>query len=130
MNSSLFTQALRRLTLLLAFAGLLSFPAHAAPTLDDTPRVAVISAFGSELNLLHAKLEQAQTYTVNGVTFTTGQLQGKAVVLFLSGASMTNAAMNTQLVLDRFRVTHVLVSGIAGGVNPALHIGDVTVAQR
>ncbi len=44
--------------------------------------------------------------------------------------SMTNAAMNTQLVLDRFRVTHLLVSGIAGGVNPALHIGDVTVAQR
>ena len=43
---------------------------------------------------------------------------------------MTNAAMNTQLVLDRFRVTHLLVSGIAGGVNPALHIGDVTVAQR
>lgn len=130
MNTSAFTQALRRQSLLLAFAGLLSFQAHAAPTLDDTPRVAVISAFGSELNLLHAKLEQSQTYTFNGVTFTTGQLQGKAVVLFLSGASMTNAAMNTQLVLDRFRVTHVLVSGIAGGVNPALHIGDVTVAQR
>jgi adenosylhomocysteine nucleosidase len=41
------------------------------------------------------------------------------VVLFLSGISMTNAAMTTQLALDRFRVTHVVVSGIAGGVNPA-----------
>jgi adenosylhomocysteine nucleosidase len=43
---------------------------------------------------------------------------------------MTNAAMNTQLVLDRFHVTHLVFSGIAGGVNPALNIGDVTVAQK
>jgi adenosylhomocysteine nucleosidase len=40
------------------------------------------------------------------------------VVLFLSGISMTNAAMTTQLALDRFKVSHVVVSGIAGGVNP------------
>jgi nucleoside phosphorylase len=51
-------------------------------------------------------------------------------VLLHSGISMTNAAMNTQLVLDRFKVTHIVYSGIAGGVNPALHIGDVTVPQR
>jgi len=51
-------------------------------------------------------------------------------VLFLSGISMTNAAMNTQLVLDRFHVSHIVFSGIAGGVNPALHIGDVTVPAQ
>jgi adenosylhomocysteine nucleosidase len=62
--------------------------------------------------------------------FGTRQLQGKPVVLLHSGISMTNAAMNTQLVLDRFKVTHIVYSGIAGGVNPALHIGDVTVPQR
>jgi len=44
--------------------------------------------------------------------------------------SMVNAAMTTQLALDRFRVTHLVVSGIAGGVNPGLHVGDVTVAQH
>lgn len=98
--------------------------------LDATPRVAVVSAFQPELTLLLARVEQPRRHTVNGVEFTTGTLQGKPVVLFLSGISMTNAAMTTQLALDRFRVSHIVVSGIAGGVNPALTIGDVTVASR
>lgn len=104
--------------------------ASAAPWLDETPRVAVISAFPPELNLLATKLEGARTERVNGVSFTTGTLQGKPVVMFLSGISMTNAAMSTQLALDRFKITHIVYTGIAGGVNPALNIGDVTVPAR
>ncbi|MES2936684.1 MAG: 5'-methylthioadenosine/S-adenosylhomocysteine nucleosidase [Pseudomonadota bacterium] len=93
-------------------------------------RVAIVSAFEPELALLRGRVQGAQQQTINGVEFTTGTLEGKPVVLFLSGISMTNAAMNTQLALDRFRVSHLLVSGIAGGVNPKLNIGDVTVAER
>ncbi len=52
------------------------------------------------------------------------------MVLVLTGVSMVNAAMNTQLVLDRFDVTGIVVSGVAGGVDPALQIGDVTVAAQ
>ena len=109
---------------------LLQTLAWAAPWLDETPRVAVISAFPAELDLLLQRVQEARQHRVNGVTFTTGRLQGKPVVLLLSGISMTNAAMNTQLALDRFKVTHIVYSGIAGGVNPGLHIGDVTVPQR
>jgi adenosylhomocysteine nucleosidase len=98
--------------------------------LDATPRVAIISAFQPELELLLKSVQQPKRHSVNGVEFTTGVLQGKPVVLFLSGISMTNAAMTTQLALDRFRVSHIVVSGIAGGVNPGLHIGDVTVADQ
>src|SRR3546814_19775006 len=62
--------------------------------------------------------------------FMTGMLEGRPVVLLLSGISMVNAAMNTQRVLDRFHITHLVFSGIAGGVNPDLHIGEVSVAAR
>lgn len=117
-------------TLAAAWFALAAAFAHAAPWLDETPRVAVISAFQPELTLLLARVEQARKHQANGVEFTTGTLQGKPVVLFLSGISMTNAAMTTQLALDRFKVTHLVVSGIAGGVNPGLNIGDVTVAKR
>ncbi|MFT3815900.1 MAG: 5'-methylthioadenosine/S-adenosylhomocysteine nucleosidase [Acidovorax sp.] len=115
---------------LLAGCSSTALPKQPQPWLDATPRMAVISAFEPELALLLSRTGQRHDYTVNGVTFTTGVLQGKPVVLFQSGISMVNAAMNTQLVLDRFQVTHVVFSGIAGGVNPTLHIGDVTVAQR
>ena len=112
-------------------------PAHAPGAvagvpvrLDATPRIAVISAFQPELTLLLNRLQDPARHRINGVDFTTGILQGKPVVLFLSGISMVNASMNTQLVLDRFNITHIVFSGIAGGVNPALHIGDVSVPTQ
>lgn len=130
-------------SLVLASAGLLagcaSAPAGTAPAqvagasalrLDETPRIAVISAFEPELAVLLPQVQQPVTHRLNGVTFTTGVLAGQPVVVFLSGISMTNAAMNTQRALDRFHVTHIVFSGIAGGVNPWLHIGDVTVPEQ
>lgn len=98
--------------------------------LDATPRIAVMSAFAPELALLRARLHTARTYIVNGVEFTTGTLESHPVVLLLSGISMVNASMNTQLLFDRFHVSRLIFSGIAGGVNPALHIGDVSVPER
>lgn len=97
---------------------------------DDTPRMAILSAFAPELELLRARLRESQVHVVQGVEFTTGQLEGQPVVLALSGISMVNAAMNTQLLFDRFHVTHLIFSGIAGGVNPDLNIGDVSVPER
>ncbi|MCZ2496765.1 phosphorylase [Xylophilus sp. Kf1] len=102
----------------------------ASGRLDDAPRVAVVSAFEPELVLLRRQVAQPRLHSVQGVEFTTGTLAGKPVVLFLSGVSMVNAAMNTQRALDLFNVSHVVFSGIAGGVDPALHIGDVTVPAR
>lgn len=111
--------------------GLLAAGCAAPPAAtDDTPRIAIISAFQPELTLLQGRIEQPRKHTHNGVDFTTGTLAGKPVVMFLSGISMTNAAMTTQLALDRFKVSHIVFSGIAGGVDPALRIGDVVVAQR
>jgi adenosylhomocysteine nucleosidase len=89
-----------------------------------------MSAFEPELTLLLARLQNPARRSINGVEFTTGTLEGKPVVLFLSGISMVNAAMNTQLALDHFQVQGIVFSGIAGGVNPGLHIGDVAVPAQ
>src|SRR5262245_18666153 len=105
-------------------------PTQAADRLDGEPRVAVISAFEPEWLALKASTLDARSHHVNGVEFVTGTLGGRQVVLFLSGISMVNAAMTTQLALDRFDVSGIVFSGIAGGVDPALHIGDVVVAGR
>lgn len=101
-----------------------------AVRLDAAPRVAVLTAFAPEIVLLRKQLQDPVSHQVHGVEFITGQLAGRPVVLFLSGISMVNAAMNTQRVLDHFNVKALVFSGIAGGVNPGLHIGDVTVPQQ
>ncbi len=115
--------------LVLALLCLIVSPA-VAQRLDDTPRVAVISAFPPEIGALNAATRQQKTFDVHGVQFTTGTLEGKPVVVFLSGVSMVNAAMTTQMALDRFNITRIVFSGIAGGVDEGLDIGDVVVADQ
>ncbi|AZS22057.1 MULTISPECIES: 5'-methylthioadenosine/S-adenosylhomocysteine nucleosidase [unclassified Caulobacter] len=101
-----------------------------AQKLDETPRVAVISAFPPEIGALNAATTEQKAHDVNGVRFVTGRLEGKPVVVFLSGVSMVNAAMTTQMALDRFNITRIVFSGIAGGVDEGLDIGDVVVADQ
>ncbi|MFC3441841.1 5'-methylthioadenosine/S-adenosylhomocysteine nucleosidase [Sphingobium rhizovicinum] len=112
---------------LLALAAL---PAPAlARKLDSTPRTVVMTAFPPEWDALVKSVDKPKSYKINGLTFLTGKMAGKPVLLMQSGVSMVNAAMNTQLVLDRFTVRRIVFSGIAGGVDPGLSIGDVIVPQ-
>ena len=97
----------------------------AAPAADSTPRTAVITAFAPEITALEQAMTEKRVVSVSGTRFITGRLEGQPVVLFLSGVSMVNAAMNTQRALDRFKVSRIVVSGIAGGVDPGLDVGDV-----
>ena len=109
----------------------LAFAAWTTPlAAQDAPVTAVMSAFEPEWLALQADLENADETVINGNRFITGTLEGQDVVLFLSGISMVNAAMTTQLALDHFDVDRIVFSGIAGGVDPALDIGDVVVPEQ
>jgi len=109
----------------------LLLPASAsARTLDRTPRTVVMTAFLPEWNALAHSVERPKAHEINGLTFLAGTIAGKPVLLMQSGVSMVNAAMNTQLVLDRFNVKRIVFSGIAGGVDPSLSIGDVVVPEN
>jgi adenosylhomocysteine nucleosidase len=116
------------LTLFLLASAPLS--AQAAELLDPVPRTAVISAFPPELAALEAATSDRRAYAAAGTRFVTGTLEGKPVVLFLSGISMVNAAMTTQGALDRFRIERIVFSGVAGGADPALEVGDVVAPER
>lgn len=123
------------LHLLLLFLSVLSLNGCASSQtlsrrLDSTPRIAVISAFDAELEKLRAEARISRTEVVNGRSHYLGTLQGRDVVLLLSGYSMVNAAMTTQALFDRFTIKGIVFSGIAGGVNPGLQVGDVTVAAQ
>lgn len=113
-------------------AVLLSAAAHAAPRCltECTPRIGIVSAFGAEADLLVAETKHKRTWTLAGKRYTAGVLRGQRVVIVLSGVSMVNAAMVTQQMLDHFRIERLIMSGIAGGLNPAHRVGDVTVPER
>ncbi|WP_084032846.1 5'-methylthioadenosine/S-adenosylhomocysteine nucleosidase [Chelativorans sp. J32] len=126
---SILLSAIRFLCVTLGLLAIFT-PAQAAELLDGKSRIAIVSAFAPEWVSLQDELTERQEYEINGNTYLTGKLAGRDVVMYLSGVSMVNAAMTTQSALDRFVVTAVIFSGIAGGVDPALHIGDVVIAGQ
>jgi len=80
--------------------------------------------------LLHLTYEllKSEILIRGGISY--GSLIHTDKVLFQSGVSMVNAAMTTQAALDHFNISGILFSGIAGGVNPDLNIGDVVVPSQ
>jgi adenosylhomocysteine nucleosidase len=116
--------------LLVILVGCASTPEISTAKTDDLPRIAIMSAYEPELEVLLREAQINDTYVINGRSYHVGQLAGNDVILVLSGVSMVNAAMTTQTVLDHFEVNAIVFSGIAGGVNPGLNIGDVVVPEQ
>ena len=118
--------------ILAVLLGLLTLvpPAFAAGRGRSLPLTVVMSAFPPEMGALEAATRHRREHTYGGVRFVTGTLEGKPVVLFLSGVSMVNAARTTQLALDHFAVRRIVFSGVGGGVDPSLQVGDVVVAAQ
>ncbi|OGM15162.1 hypothetical protein A2V56_00345 [Candidatus Woesebacteria bacterium RBG_19FT_COMBO_42_9] len=98
--------------------------------LDDTPRIALISAFDGELYAFRDEGNIEETLVVDGRTVYMGTLAGHDVLMTISGVSMVNATQAVTTLIERFNITHIVFSGIAGGVNPDLRIGDVAVPAR
>lgn len=107
-----------------------------AATGDDRPQppvepvIAILGAMTVEVEMLEQELTDKKQRTVLGVQFTTGSLKDKRVVLAHSGMGKVNAAMAATLLVEEFRPTHVLFTGIAGGVNPDLRPGDVVIGAK
>ena len=118
------------LAVMMALSSAASSPLAAHQGADETHRTAVVSAFAPEMTILRSEVADAAVHSVNGVEFVAGRLEERDVVLFLSGISVVNAAMTAQLALDRFHIDRIVFSGIAGGVDPGLNIGDVVIADR
>jgi adenosylhomocysteine nucleosidase len=123
---ALMNRTLAKLAMLFAFA-LITTDAIGG---DAVPRPGVMAAYEPEWVVLEKTIQHRKEYTMNGTRFLTGEIEGKPVLLFLSGVSMVNAAMTTQFALDHFNINRIVFSGIAGGADPTLSIGDVVVPRQ
>ncbi len=93
-------------------------------------RLVIIAAVERELDLLRQRAQVERTVTIAGREHLVGRLGGEPVVLLLGGVSLVNAAMAAQAAIDHFAARGIVLSGIAGGVNPELRVGDVVVPAR
>jgi adenosylhomocysteine nucleosidase len=115
---------------LVLFSLLVLYPAISRTQPKDTPVTAILGAYGDEITLLLEKVEHKKEYTIGGLTFTEGSLNGRHVVVALTGIGKVNAAITTTLAIEHFHPAEVLFSGIAGGIDPALSPGDLVIGTK
>lgn len=127
---------IRRWLCVLSFL-LLLLSAASVAQVGNTPRpvrampvTAILSAMTLEVETLGQELTDKKEVTVQGIRFTTGGLKDRRVVLAHSGIGKVNAAIAATLLVEHFQPTHILFTGIAGGLNPDLRPGDVVIGAK
>jgi len=83
----------------------------------------------SEVALLKTKLTGLKIEKAAGLDFHKGTLGGVDVVVVQSGIGKVNAAICTQALISLFDVNYIINTGVAGGLNPSLNIGDIVVSE-
>lgn len=91
-------------------------------------RIGLISALPEEHHALQMVVERREQLA--GLEFLHGHVDGLPVVLAESGVGKVNAAVVSTLLAQHFACRALLFTGVAGGLDPALGIGDVVVGQR
>ena len=91
--------------------------------------IGLICAIPQELAHLRNVLADAHSEDAAHTVFRTGTIDGHDVVLVGSGMGKVNAAIVSTLLADRFGCRAIVFSGVAGGLDPSLAIGDIVVAD-
>lgn len=92
--------------------------------------IGLICAIPEELGHLREALAHAETVEVAHARFDRGTLDGHEVVLVGAGIGKVNTALVATLLADRFACRMIVFSGVAGGLDPELRIGDIVIADR
>ncbi|UZJ80273.1 5'-methylthioadenosine/adenosylhomocysteine nucleosidase [Fictibacillus sp. KU28468] len=91
-------------------------------------RIGIIGAMDEEIHYMRQALDiYGESVHVKGKYYE-GTYGTKEVVLCKSGVGKVNAAITTQVLIDRFKVTHILFTGVAGALHPELEIGDIVIS--
>jgi adenosylhomocysteine nucleosidase len=90
----------------------------------------IVSALPEELGSLGPALIEGEVIEIAGYHFRPGRIDGHPVVLAEAGVGKVAVALVGSLLLDRFGCRGLIFSGVAGGLDPGLAIGDIVIADE
>ena len=93
--------------------------------------IGIIGAMDVEIELLLKNMSAngaVQQAEYAGMTFNAGMLEGRDCVVVRCGIGMVNAAICAQLLVDKFDVSQIVNTGIAGSLDASIDIGDIVIA--
>lgn len=95
----------------------------------EQPRIGIISAMDTEIDLLLMNAEIDRTDHIGGIDFHVGTLGGKDVVIVRAGIGKVLAAAGTAALLNNYDIESLFFTGVAGGVGDETKVLDVVIAS-
>lgn len=92
--------------------------------------IGIIGAMDVEVNELVARLEDKSSETVSGITFYTGKLFGKSVVIAKCGIGKVFAATCAEAMIIKYSPRLIINSGVGGALAKDLSTGDIVIADK
>jgi adenosylhomocysteine nucleosidase len=93
-------------------------------------RLGIISALDQEQAGLIDHMEDTKTVTRGMRDYVSGNLWGIDSVCVLSRLGKVAAAATAATLIERFDVTHIVFTGVAGGADAKVRVGDIVVAEQ
>ena len=91
--------------------------------------IGIIGAMEVEVNTLKARMDVEEVIHMASMDFYKGTYHNKPVVIVRSGVGKVNAAICTQILVDRFEAGIVINTGIAGSLQSSIDIGDIVISS-
>lgn len=91
-------------------------------------KIGIIGAMDVEVAALREKMTKSNYVHKAGMDFDEGMIGNCPVVVVKSGVGKVNAALCVQILIDDFKVSHVINTGVAGSLNNEINIGDIVVS--
>lgn len=92
-------------------------------------KLGIIGAMSVEVETLRSLMVDLKTTEKAGMTFYEGILENVPAVVVVCGVGKVNAALCVQILCDRFGITHVVNTGVAGSLCAELDIGDLVISS-
>ena len=92
--------------------------------------IGIIGAMEREVSTLKRLLFNCRTTIVSGMTFFSGKLEDKDVVVVQSGIGKVNAALCAEILCLKFNIDKIINTGIAGATGGNLGVFDFVVSTE
>jgi len=92
--------------------------------------IAIMSAMREELAVVLACLPAARATVVAGREFWQAQWHGHSVVAVQARIGKVAAATTATVLIERFGVSSILFTGVAGGLGQGVEVGDLVVGSH
>ena len=89
----------------------------------------IIGAMDYEIERLVSDMKYRKEENKSGLRFYIGTLKNYDVVIVKCGIGKVNAGRTTQVLISEYKPKYIINTGIGGGLNDKLNIGDIIISS-